>query len=190
MPRLPGFPQLPAADPLAGPGRFQQPLLLPVAQPVLRRCRRDGKPLLQVAGPELGSFGLSGGHTRAQARQQLLAAAIQPFPGMGIRSVLPGLQALRSGGQINRGLADHLAEIAEPGGVIRVVAAFVEVHGAAQLQCRVVALPIRGKPLLEAQESTEGVAAAPQRCRGQQAPAAAIAIREGVDGDEAGLGGA
>ena len=130
-PRQPGLPQLPAADPLAGPGWFQQPLILPITQPVLRRCRRDGKPLLRVPGPELASLRLTGGYPDAQARQQLLAAAIQPFPGMGIWPLLPGLQAFRSSGQINRGLADHPAEKTQPGGVIGVMAAFVEVHGAA-----------------------------------------------------------
>ena len=104
---------------------------------------------------------------------------------MGIRLRLAGLKSFCSCGQVHCRLANHTGEVAQPWAVIGVVAALVEVHWAAQLQGGVVALPIGRKPFFEAQQSAEGVAAAPQRCRSQQAPAAAIAIRKRVDGDKA-----
>ncbi|MFN9940824.1 MAG: hypothetical protein ACK56I_15235, partial [bacterium] len=69
QPRQPRLPQLPAANPLAGPGGFKQSRLLPVAQPVRRWCGRDGEPLLQSAGLEVGGLSHTGAQTCAKAAE-------------------------------------------------------------------------------------------------------------------------
>lgn len=75
-------------------------MLLPLVQPVLCRCRRHRKPLLQVCGLELIRRLLPRRHPRPQAREQLLAAAVEPLPGVGLRRLLAGLQGLGPQGWI------------------------------------------------------------------------------------------
>lgn len=52
-----------------------------------------------------------------------------------------GLKGFGALGQIRSSLLDHIHEVAEPGAVVRVMAPLVEVHGTAELQGSVVALP-------------------------------------------------
>ena len=69
---------------------------------------------------------LPGGNPRPEAGQQLLTAAIQRFPEVGIRWLLAGLELSGLLGQGRSRMAHHTSKKHQPGTVVRIMAAIVE----------------------------------------------------------------